>query len=85
MELFRQEYWSAGVHSCSLLQGIFPTQGSNLGLLYCKQILYQLSHEGGPIYIAHGTLLKSYVAVWMAGELGGEQIHVYVWLSPFTI
>ena len=29
----------------SLLQGIFPTQGWNLGLLYCRQILYQLSHH----------------------------------------
>ena len=27
---------------------IFPTQGSNLGLLHCKQILYCLSHMGGP-------------------------------------
>ena len=29
-----------------LLQGIFPTQGSNLGLLHCRQTLYPLSHEG---------------------------------------
>ena len=28
------------------LQGIFPIQGSNLGLLNCRQILYQLSFEG---------------------------------------
>ena len=27
-----------------LLQGIFPTQGSNLGLLPCRQTLYCLSH-----------------------------------------
>ena len=33
-----------GCHS--LLQGIFPTQGSNPGLLYCRQILYCLSHRG---------------------------------------
>ena len=32
--------------SLSLLQGIFPTKGSNPGLLHCKQILYQLSHKG---------------------------------------
>ena len=31
---------STGVGSLSLLQGIFPTQGSNPGLLYCRQILY---------------------------------------------
>ena len=30
----------------SLLQGIFPTQGSNPGLPHCRQILYQLSHQG---------------------------------------
>ena len=35
-----------GVGSHSLLQGIFPTQGSNPGLLHCGQILYQLSHKG---------------------------------------
>ena len=31
-----------------LLQGIFLTQGSNLGLLHCRQIRYQLSHQGHP-------------------------------------
>ena len=41
MEFSRQEYWN-GWHY--LLQGIFPTQGSNSGLLHCRQILYQLSH-----------------------------------------
>ena len=34
------------VGGCSLLQGIFLTQGSNLGLLHCRQILYQLSYQG---------------------------------------
>ena len=34
--------------SRSLLQGIFPTQESNRGLLHCRQILYQLSHQGSP-------------------------------------
>ena len=37
---------NTGVGSLSLLQGIFPTQGSNLGLPHCGQILYRLSHEG---------------------------------------
>ena len=32
-----------------LLQGIFPTQGSNPGLLHCRQMLYPLSHQGSPI------------------------------------
>ena len=32
----------------SLLQGIFPTQGLNPGLLHCRRILYCLSHQGIP-------------------------------------
>ena len=36
------------VGSLSLLQEIFPTRGSNPGLLHCRQILYQLSHRGSP-------------------------------------
>ena len=39
---------NTGVDSLSLLQGIFPTQGSNPSLPYCRQILYQLSHKGSP-------------------------------------
>ena len=34
------------VGSHSLLQIIFPTQGSNLGLLHCRQVLHHLSHQG---------------------------------------
>ena len=34
--------------SLSLLQGIFPTQGLNPGLLYGKWVLYQLSYHGSP-------------------------------------
>ena len=37
-----------GVDSLSLLQGLFPTQGSNPGLLHCRWILFQLSHQGSP-------------------------------------
>ena len=40
---------NTGVGSHSLLHGIFPTQGSNLGLPHCRQILYQLSHQESPI------------------------------------
>ena len=40
---------NTGVGSLSLFQGIFPTQGSNPGLLHCGWILYQLSHQGRPI------------------------------------
>ena len=36
------------VGSHSLLQGIFLTQGLNLSLLHCRQILYDLNHQGSP-------------------------------------
>ena len=42
MGFSRQEYWS-GLHF--LLQGIFPTQGSNPGFPHCRQVLYRLSHQ----------------------------------------
>ena len=42
---------NTGVYCHFLFQGIFPTQGSNLGLLHCRKILYQMSHQGSPIYI----------------------------------
>ena len=37
---------NTGVGCHAFLQGIFPTQGSNPGLLHCRWILYQLSHQG---------------------------------------
>ena len=39
---------NTGVGSHSILQGIFPTQRLNPGLLHCRWILYQLSHKGSP-------------------------------------
>ena len=41
---------NTGVGSLSLLQTIFPTQGSNPGLPRCRQILYQLNHKGSPFH-----------------------------------
>ena len=39
---------NTGVGCHALLQGIFPTQGSNPGFLHCRWILYHLSHQGSP-------------------------------------
>ena len=39
---------NTGMGSHSLLQGIFFTQGSNLGLLHCRWILYNLNYQGSP-------------------------------------
>ena len=41
---------NTGVGCHFLLQGIFLTQGSNLGLLHCRQIVYQLRYKGRPIF-----------------------------------
>ena len=39
---------NTGVGCHALLQGIFPTQGSNPGLPHCRQILDHLSYQGSP-------------------------------------
>ena len=44
-----------GVGHHVLLQGIFPTQGSNPSLLHCRRILYHLSHQG-----------RSWILQWIA-------------------
>ena len=44
--VLRARYTEVG--GLSLLQGIFPTQRSNPGLLHCRWILYQLSYERSP-------------------------------------
>ena len=48
MGFSRQEYWS-GLPFPSL--GDLPDTGWNSGLLHCRQILYQLSHQGSPLNI----------------------------------
>ena len=55
IELSRQEYRS-GLHF--LLQGIFLIQGSNPGLLHCRQILCHLSHQGSHGLVSSGKLLE---------------------------
>ena len=46
---------NTGVGGHSLLQEIFPTQGLNLDLTHCRQILYHWSHQGNPLssLVAH--------------------------------
>ena len=51
------------VFSPSLLQGIFPNQGLNPGLLHCRKILYQLSHKVSPVSIRSLPFLSSIVPI----------------------
>ena len=46
---------NTGVGRCSLLQGIFPNQGSNSGLPHCRLILYQLSHLASPVHTGNSS------------------------------
>ena len=56
-----------GCHA--LFQGIFPTQGSNPGLLHFRQILYHLSHQP-PLARIHLPMQKTLEA--QAQSLGQE-------------
>ena len=48
---------NTGVGRLFLLQGIFPTQGSNPDLAHCRWIIYPLSYKGSPrILKLKGTL-----------------------------
>ena len=57
---------NTGVGCHALLQGSFPTQVSNPGLLHCRQILYHLSHQGRPtVNILSDKMLKTFP--WTSG------------------
>ena len=59
---------NTGVRRLSLLQGTFPTQGSNPGLPHCKRVLYQLSHKGssllGKDYPYLEKFLSNFIVIW---------------------
>ena len=64
---------NTGMSCHTLLQGIFPTQRSNPGLLHCRQILYHLSHQGNPeIFqrelIAGMMIQKNGSGIWKTEE-----------------
>ena len=72
-----------------LLQGVFPTQESNLSLLHCSQTLYQLSYKGIPkslrwisfIYCVLFCMLK-WEAFWEAGGRKGRWVP---WKTAWTL
>ena len=85
---------NTGVGSLSLLQGIFPTQGLNPGLLHCRQILYQLSHKGSPRMLVWGaysfsirssrprnqTRVSCIAGGFLTNELWGKPKKLEIWL-----
>ena len=58
---------NTGVSYHSLLQGIFLMQGSkqlNHGFLHCRQILYHLSKQGGPLKLLQCFLFLTFLYFW---------------------
>ena len=68
---------STGVGCRFLLQGIFPTQGSNPGLSHCRQTLYCLSHQGSP------TRMNEYPFISMK-SLSRAQLSATPWIVACT-
>ena len=70
----------------SLLQGLFLTQGSNIGLLYCGQNLYCLSHQGSPKILTNISLkihkAKFYI---FKTKFSTRSINRRIQLSIFTL
>ena len=66
-----------GCHS--LLQGIFPIQGSNPGLLHCRQIFYHLRHQG-----AHKPEVKVSSLCILLGFQTYISIYVYTYVDIYV-
>ena len=74
---------NTGVGSLSLLQGIFPTQGSNPGLPHCRQILYQLRHKRSP-YKNWGVIIYNIVLV-SSVQWSDSVIHMYIFFFQILL
>ena len=61
---------NTGVGCHALLQGIFPTKGSNPGLPHCRQILYHLSHQGNPRILEWVAYPFSRGSLWLRNWTG---------------
>ena len=75
---------NTGVGSCCLLQGIFPTQGLNPGLPPCRQILYQLSHQGSPRTLWVADNKEIFLAPWTQTSVrigGRHHVSQVAWLN----
>ena len=55
-----------GVDCHFLLQGVFPTQGSNLGLARCRQTLHRLRHQQSPSCRPSRASLWTTLSLWVA-------------------
>ena len=87
---------NSGVGCHALLQGIFPTQGLNPGLLHCRQILYGLSHQGSPLCtggqpvsnvmtVSGEQWRDSAKGLFCTGYILSLLSHVQVFVTPWTV
>ena len=79
---------NTGVGNHTLLQGIFPAQGSNPGLPHCRQILYQLSHQGS-LYTHTHTHTHTHIFMYMYTHThtiyqGILYIYIYICICTHT-
>ena len=63
------------------LQGIFLTEGSNLGLLLCQLIAYHLSHQGSPKYSAELWFIKWDLSQIAQNRILAHQLTFFVTLT----
>ena len=81
---------NTGVGSRSLLLQIFLTQESNQGLLNCRRIPYQLSHQGRPtpvsraIHVAANGII-SFFFLWLSNMFNTQIQHILVNCVPSAI
>ena len=72
--------------SPSIFQGIFPTQGSNQGLLHCRRILCQLSHKGRPSWFTFWSLyLFSLLKQAKRNRIGHKCLYSHIYSLPMYI
>ena len=67
---------NSGMDSHSLLQGLFPTQGSNPGLLNCRKILYHQRNQGSP-----GVYSRKLIISFLCKLFAMQQISVQMHFS----
>ena len=81
---------NTGVGSLFFLQGIFPTQELNWGLLHCRRILYQLSYQGSPQLVKNPPAMREIWVqslVWEDPLEKGTATHssILAWTIPWTV
>ena len=69
---------NTGVGSHSLFQGIFLTQGLNLGLLHCRQTLCRLSHKGSLLILYNYSSIRN--SIPLDPIVPGPVLEKYRWV-----